>query len=136
MIALVAVGAACFALFSVLNKRVKKEALSTVTLYFFIATLASFISMHGYSEFALPSKLEIVPILLNGVLVNGFSYVLWLLALKSTEASYLAPFTFIAPVLSAFYLITDFKIPLFSSHTPTNNAPAPSPKIIQVALSV
>ncbi|MCK5810656.1 MAG: DMT family transporter [Cocleimonas sp.] len=111
VIALVLAGATCFALFSVLNKKVKQEPLNVVTIYFLVATLASFVSMLSYSEFAIPTAPEVIPILLNGVLVNGFSYVFWFFALKSTEASYLAPFTFIAPVLSAFYLILFFDEP-------------------------
>jgi drug/metabolite transporter (DMT)-like permease len=114
VIALVGAGAACFAIFSVLSKKIKKEPLSVVTIYFFVATVASFLSMLSYSEFSLPSKSEIIPIVLNGVLVNGFSYVFWFLALKSTEASYLAPITYIAPILSAFYLIMFFNEPFYS----------------------
>jgi len=114
VIALVGAGAACFALFSVLSKKIKKEPLSVVTVYFFVATVASFISMLGYSEFLVPSKSEVIPIVLNGVLVNGFSYVFWFLALKSTEASYLAPITYISPILSALYLIIFFNEPFYS----------------------
>ncbi len=112
VIGLVGAGAACFALFSVLSKTIKKEPLGVVTIYFLTACIASFISMLYYSEFALPSTTELMPVLLNGVLVNGFSYVFWLLALRSTEASYLAPFTFIAPILSAIYLIMFFDEPI------------------------
>ncbi|MCK5199602.1 MAG: DMT family transporter, partial [Spirochaetales bacterium] len=63
-----------------------------------------------------PSTAEIVPVLLNGILVNGFSYVFWLVALRSTEASYLAPFTFITPVLSAIYLIVFFDEPFAAAY--------------------
>lgn len=70
--------------------------------------------MLGYSEFLVPSKSEVIPIVLNGVLVNGFSYVFWFLALKSTEASYLAPITYISPILSALYLIIFFNEPFYS----------------------
>ena len=111
LIALVAAGAACFALFSVLSKNVQQEPLGVVAVYFLAATIASGISMLFFSEFALPSSREIVPVLCNGILVNGFSYVFWLLALKSTEASYIAPYTFITPVLSALYLILFFDEP-------------------------
>ncbi|MCP3851456.1 MAG: DMT family transporter [Gammaproteobacteria bacterium] len=108
VIGLVGVGAACFALFSVLSKTVKKEPLGVVTVYFLTASIASFISMLYFSKFSLPSTTELMPILLNGILVNGISYVFWMLALRSTEASYLAPFTFLTPVLSAVYLVTIF----------------------------
>ena len=112
VIALVAAGAACFALFSVLSKTIKHEPLGVTSIYFLSACIASLLSMLYFSEFALPSTSEIVPVLLNGVLVNGFSYVFWIIALKSTEASYLAPFTFLTPVLSAVYLIVFFDEPV------------------------
>ncbi len=114
VIALVAVGAFCFALFSTLSKRVEREPLGVVTAYFLVATTASFISMMTLSDFALPSRGEVGPVLLNGVIVNGFSYVLWIWALRATEASYLAPFTFITPVLSAVYLIAFFDEPFLA----------------------
>lgn len=112
VIALVGAGAACFALFSVLSKRVNKEPLAATTVYFLTACIASLLSMLYFSEFAYPSRSELMPVLLNGILVNGFSYVFWLLALRSTEASYLAPFTFIAPILSAIYLVVFFDEPV------------------------
>ena len=116
VIALVGAGAACFALFSVFSKNVEKEPLGVVAVYFFVASIASLISMLGFSEFALPSSDEVFAVLLNGILVNGFSYVLWVLALRSTEASYLAPFTFITPVLSAIYLIALFDEPFIAAY--------------------
>jgi len=116
VIALVAAGAACFALFSVLSKKVVKEPLGVVAVYFLVASIASLISMLCFSTFALPSTNEVPAILINGIMVNGFSYVLWLLALKSTEASYLAPFTFITPILSAIYLIVFFNEPFFPAY--------------------
>ena len=116
VMALVAAGAACFALFSVLSKKVAKEPLGVVTVYFLVATVASLISMLFFSKFALPSVNEVPAILLNGIIVNGFSYVIWVLALKSTEASYLAPFIFITPILSAIYLIVFFDEPFLPAY--------------------
>ena len=116
VIALVGAGAACFALFSVLSKNIKKEPLDVVTVYFLTACLASFISMKYFSNFALPSPSEILPVLVNGILVNGFSYLFWLLALRSTEASWLAPFVFITPLLSAIYLIVFFGEPFAAAY--------------------
>lgn len=111
VIILVAMGAACFALFSVLSKKVNQEPLGVVTIYFAIACIASLGSMLCFSEFALPTTREVPAIIINGIIVNGFSYLFWLLALRQTEASYLAPFTFITPILSALYLILFFKEP-------------------------
>ncbi len=111
VIFLVGAGAFCFALFSVLSKRVTKSPIVVVSLYFFTALIASFLSMLYFSAFALPSADEIFPILLNGVMVNGYSYIFWKKALHATEASYLAPYTYIAPILSAIYLVVIFDEP-------------------------
>ncbi len=112
VIALVGAGAFCFALFSVLSKKVTKEPIVVVSLYFLVALCASFLSMLFFSSFAWPTKAEIWPILLNGILVNGYSYIFWTKALQATEASYLAPFTFLTPILSAAYLVILFDEPL------------------------
>lgn len=117
VIALVGLGAACFALFSVLSKNVKKDPLLVVAIYFFCACIASFVSMLFFSEFAYPTIDEIIPILINGLFVNGLSYLIWLIALKSTEASYLAPFTLITPVLSAIYLVVFFDEPFLLAYS-------------------
>jgi len=111
VILLVFVGASSFALFSVLSKKVTLEPISVTAVYFFTATVASLISMLYFSTFQLPTAREIFPILLNGLLLNGFSYLFWLNALKLSEASYLAPFVFLTPVLSAIYLIVFFNEP-------------------------
>lgn len=116
VIALVAAGASCFALFSILSKTVQKEAYSVVVVYFFAALVASFISMLHFSEFAFPAISELFPVLLNGILVNGFSYIFWVIALRSTDASYLAPFTFITPILSTIYLVLFFKEPFIPAY--------------------
>jgi drug/metabolite transporter (DMT)-like permease len=108
VISLVFLGASSFALFSVLSKKIHLEPISVTTVYFFSATVASFFSMEYFSTFAMPSVTEWFPILLNGVLLNGFSYLLWIHALKLADASYIAPFIFITPVLSAIYLIVLF----------------------------
>lgn len=109
---LVLVAALVFGLFSVLSKKVQLEPYTMITIYFLTATVASFISMMWFSEFSLPTKDALIPILANGLFVNGFSYVFWIKALKEAEASFVAPFVFLTPVLSALYLIVFFREPL------------------------
>ena len=116
VILLVFAGAFCFALFSVLSKRVERNPQAVVSIYFLAALVASFVSMHYFSGFALPRRADLWPILLNGVLVNGYSYIFWVRGLQSADASYLAPFTYIAPVLSAFYLVVIFDEPLLPAY--------------------
>jgi drug/metabolite transporter (DMT)-like permease len=42
------------------------------------------------------------------VFINGISYVFWIKGLQFFDASKVAPFTFIIPILSAFFLILVF----------------------------
>jgi drug/metabolite transporter (DMT)-like permease len=109
---LVLVAALVFGLFSVLSKKVHLEPYTMITIYFLTATVASFVSMLWLSEFSLPTKDALIPILANGLFVNGFSYIFWIKALKEAEASFVAPFVFLTPVLSALYLILFFREPL------------------------
>ena len=107
------IGAALsFGLFSVLSKKVNLEPYTMITIFFLTASMASLVSMLWLSDFSLPTKDSIVPVLVNGLFVNGFSYIFWIKALKETEASFVAPFVFLTPVLSALYLIVFFQEPL------------------------
>ncbi len=94
-----------FALFSVLSKGVRYDPYVLNFVYFGSATVFSFISMLVFSGFAIPEGITWIPVLVNGLLVNGYSYLFWILALKRADASYVAPFVFITPVLSTFYLV-------------------------------
>lgn len=105
----VLLAAIVFALFSVLSKKVKLEALPLTTIYFITATLASFLSMIILSEFKVPSSNSLIPIFINGIFVNGISYILWINALKYSNASFVAPFIFLTPVISMILLILFFK---------------------------
>ncbi|OIO25512.1 hypothetical protein AUJ14_04070 [Candidatus Micrarchaeota archaeon CG1_02_55_22] len=104
----VLVAAAIFGVFSVLSKKTKFEAFSAATLFFISASVFSFISMLAFSSFTLPSARSMIPIVVNGALVNGISYVLWLKALGYAKASYLAPFVFMTPVLAALLIVAFF----------------------------
>ncbi len=105
---LVLLASLCFALFSLLSKGFQKEVSVLTTIYFFAATGASLISLEFFSSFVLPSTHDLGPILLNGVLVNGFSYIFWIMALKRVDASSLASLVFLTPVLAAVNLILFF----------------------------
>ncbi len=116
VIFLVFLGASSFALFSILGKKVKYEPISAISIYFLSATVASFFSMNYFSSFLLPTTNELLPVVLNGVLINGFSYLFWINALRLTQASFLAPFIFLTPIISAVYLIMFFNEPLQTAY--------------------
>ena len=104
----VAAGATCFALFSVLSKKLTQDPFCLITIYFASASIASLLSMLFLSNYALPRDNELIAVTVNGIFVNGISYLFWILALKHCQASYLAPLTFLTPVLSAIYLVLFF----------------------------
>ena len=108
---IVFIAAFVFGLFSVLSKRVRIDSLTLVTIYFFTATVISFLSMISLSEFKLPTQETFLPIIINGIFVNGISYLFWIGALKIGKASFLAPFVFLTPVISTILLIVFFKEP-------------------------
>lgn len=116
VILLVFLGASSFALFSVIGKKIKYEPIGAITIYFLSATIASFFSMNYFSTFQIPTSNEFLPILLNGIIINGFSYLFWINALRLTQASFLAPFTFLTPILSAIYLIAIFNEPMQTAY--------------------
>jgi drug/metabolite transporter (DMT)-like permease len=112
VILMVLLGAVSFALFSVLSKKVTINLSNAVTIYFFTAIIYSFISVQTFSSFIFPTLKEWVFILINGVLLNGVSYLFWIKALQNADASFVAPFVFMTPLLSAVFLIVFFDEPV------------------------
>ncbi len=105
---IVMLGAIAFALFSVLSKVVKVDATNAVMIYFFSAILYSIITVSTYSTFIMPSSKDWVSIIINGAFINGISYLFWIKGLQLFDASKVAPYLFITPILSAFFLILFF----------------------------
>ena len=106
---LVILAAVAFASFSVLSKKVHLEPYIMITIFFLTATVASYISMILLSDFSLPSKETVIPIAINGIFINGYSYIFWIKALQESDASFVAPFVFLTPVISIFYLVIFFQ---------------------------
>lgn len=100
-----------FAMFSVFSKKVKIDLANAVTIFFFTAIIYSFIAMSIFSSFILPNKEELFYILINGIFLNGISYLFWIKALQNSDASFIAPFIFITPILSASFIILFFDEP-------------------------
>ncbi len=108
----VMLGTIAFSLFSVLSKKVKINPTNAVMVYFFSAIVYSVISIETFSSFVLPSSSDWFAILVNGILINGISYLFWIKSLQIFDASKVAPYLFITPILSAFFLIVFFDEPL------------------------
>lgn len=108
---IVLLAAATFGLFSVLSKKAHFEPFTATTLFFLSACIWSTLSLILFSFFTLPTRGEWLPILINGVLINGLSYIFWLRALSLAKASFVAPFIFLIPILSSVLIVLFFKEP-------------------------
>lgn len=106
---LVLVAAAVFGLFSVLSKKTNYEPYTVTTIFFGSATIFSFIAMKTLSTFVIPTASTLTPLLLNGVLINGVSYILWLKALSYANASFVAQFVFLTPVIASLLIVMFFQ---------------------------
>jgi len=111
---IVLIGAFSFALFSVLAKRFKRDPVSSVLFYFLSATVASAVVMLVFSTPALPPQSTLLSVIVNGALINGVSYLLWIKALSLSEASRIAPLVFFTPVLSAVLIVLVFGEPFLA----------------------
>lgn len=101
----VIVGAMSFALFSVLSKTVKINSCHSVLYYFISATVFTFIALFIFSDFKMFDLKAFWMILINGAIINGVSYLLWIEALRLSDASKIAPLVFLAPVFSTLWII-------------------------------
>lgn len=98
-------GAFCFALMSVFSRQYSIDPyISTVWLFIF-STLTSLVLLLLFSEIQLPSKAAFWPTLINGILINGVSYILWFKAMNTGHSAKIASVVFLSPVLSVLWLV-------------------------------
>ena len=98
-------GAVSFALFSILSKLEKHAStVFCVFLYFFWASLFSLISWALWGTISVPGTRSLFIIMVNGILVNGLSYILWINALANTRATSIASLVYATPVLSMVWM--------------------------------
>ena len=112
----VLLGAFCFALFSILSKKSKVEVFQFSFLIFFGGTITSTVALVFFSTFKFPSAKELLPIIINGIFINGVSYIFWLKALKSISITNSAILVFFTPILSLIWIIVFFKEQFFISY--------------------
>ncbi|WP_199535788.1 DMT family transporter [Dyella psychrodurans] len=113
---LVFAGAFCFALLSVLSRRFSVDAYVGTFWLFVFSTGVSVVLLAAFSRFAWPSGMSSLALLLNGVLINGLSYILWVRAMAIGEASKIAPLVFISPILSIVWLVLIFGEPFVPAY--------------------
>ncbi len=93
----------CFALFSVLGKKVKYDHIVSVFIYFLSATVFSLLSIK-YAHIESITVNSLIWLFINGAFINGISYIFWFKALKSTKAAVVSNIVYLTPALSLLFI--------------------------------
>ena len=93
----------CFALFSVLGKKVHYDQVASVFIYFLSATLFSLITIR-YVHIDSITANSLLWLLINGAFINGISYIFWFKALKSTKAAVVSNIVYLTPAISLIFI--------------------------------
>ncbi len=105
----------CFALFSVLGKKVKYDQIVAVFVYFLSATVfcLSTLKLFVITHLSINSLFWL---LINGMFINGISYIFWFKALKSAQTALVSNLIYLTPAVSLIFiaLILKEKIHLYS----------------------
>jgi len=102
----VLLAALIFGLYSTLLKRIDYEPFSSLALSFSAATLMSFVAAACLSEkWQAPGwkGVGVWPVLVNGMLVNGLSYVCWYRALRTAPITFVMPWLALTPLIAAMF---------------------------------
>lgn len=113
---LVFIAAFCFALLSVLSKRFAVDAYIGTLWLFIFSTLLSAFFVFLFSTPILPPWKAWGPLLLNGVFINGLSYILWVKAIRIGDAAKISALVFLSPVMGTIWLVYFFHEPFISSY--------------------
>jgi drug/metabolite transporter (DMT)-like permease len=98
------IAALVFALFSVLGKKLQADPVVSVFLYFLTALLFIIPTTFLFSTLALPPVSVWFWLLVNGLLVNGISYVFWFKALEHGDTAVISNALYLTPCLSFVYI--------------------------------
>ena len=115
-LSVVLLGAFSFALFSVLSKKIDIDPISATLMFFVWGSLFSLIWVFcttGLKPLDIDSLFFIA---INGIIINGISYIWWVEAIRLWEASKVAVFVYITPILGTLWLVILSNTDLFLSY--------------------
>ncbi len=93
--------AACYGLFSVLNKKFDYDQSIAMMIFWFITAVCSLALGFFTEEWVLVSAFQWIGFLWLGIVINAIAYLLWALALKGSEdSSKIANLAYLVPFLS------------------------------------
>ncbi|MDR0217318.1 MAG: DMT family transporter [Enterobacteriaceae bacterium] len=101
-------GAFCFALLSVLSKYFAIDPYISTFWVFVNSTVVSLIFLLLFSQFQWPLGDSLMPTLLNGIILNGISYIIWFKAMSGPDSPKIASILFLSPIMSMMWFILFF----------------------------
>lgn len=97
------IAAACYGLFSVLNKRRRLDQKLTMMIIWATTAACAFASGYFFESWLMPGFGQIVGLLWLGVVINAVAYLTWALALeKTSNTARTANLAYLVPILAIF----------------------------------
>ena len=97
------IAAACYGLFSVLNKRRRLNQKLAMMIIWATTAACAFIAGFFFETWTLPNFRQIVGLLWLGVMINAVAYLTWALALETTtNTARTANLAYLVPILAIF----------------------------------
>ncbi len=115
-LSVVFIGAFSFALFSVLSKKIEVDPINGTLMFFIWGSLFSLIWVFCTNGLKLLDTSSLFFIAINGIIINGISYIWWIEAIRLWEASKVAIFVYITPILGTLWLVILSNTNLFLSY--------------------
>lgn len=97
------VAAACYGLFSVLNKKIRLEQKFAMMIIWATTAICSFATGFLFESWILPSAGQIFDLIWLGVMIDAVAYLTWALALeKTSNTARTANLAYLVPILAIF----------------------------------
>ena len=97
------IAAACYGLFSVLNKRIRLEQKFAMMIIWATTAICSLVSGYFFEVWILPSAGQLFGLIWLGVMIDALAYLTWALALeKTSNTARTANLAYLVPILAIF----------------------------------
>ena len=97
------IAAACYGLFSVLNKRRRLNQKLAMMIIWATTAACAFVAGFFFEQWTLPGVRQIIGLLWLGVMINAVAYLTWALALeKTSNTARTANLAYLVPILAIF----------------------------------
>ncbi len=97
------IAAACYGLFSVLNKKIRLEQKFAMMIIWATTAICAGVSGYFFETWILPSARQLLNLIWLGVLIDAVAYLTWALALEKTaNTARTANLAYLVPILAIF----------------------------------